>query len=172
MLKILPPANLSQQAKVKCGEIFSHSFTDFTIYCTFCDIKSFKFEDFLLHIQNLHFENNLLKTETINMDCNQFLEVNVKKEEFMEEEKVIWNDLEQSYDEEIDNNDLPEDNNSNEEEPVAILKKTEKKAILRKRKKPKPRSESDTEDHDHSSDEDFRPLVSSCNKYINIFNLK
>lgn len=173
MLKILPPANLGNQAKAKCGEIFCHSSTDFTIYCTFCDMKAFSFEDFLLHVQNVHFENNLLKTETLNNDCNDYLDVKVKNEvtsnvpDQLHEDEFVWSNLEQTYDDDLDDigadDDDDYDNESYEEEIVSVLKKPKKKVRVKREKKPKQKieNESEDEDNDHSSDEDFKPMVGS-----------
>lgn len=170
MLKILPLANLGNQAKAKCGEIFCHSSTEFTIYCTFCDMKAFTFEDFLLHIQNVHFENNILKTETITNECNQYLEVNVKAETNADpitnghEENMLWDNLEQSYDDDdnLEHNDF--DSNDSVEETYTVLKKSKKQQNKTKREKivVKPKSDIESEyeeDNDHSSDEDFKPTV-------------
>lgn len=77
MLKVVPPIGVSQQTQAKCGEIFFHSCTDFTIYCCFCNFKLFAFVDFLSHIQNVHFVNNLLKTQTITEVCEQLTKINV-----------------------------------------------------------------------------------------------
>ncbi|XP_065365671.1 zinc finger protein 62 homolog [Calliphora vicina] len=174
MLKILPLANLSNQPKAKCGEIFCHSSSDFTIYCTFCDMKAFTFEDFLLHVQNVHFENNILKTENFTNECNQYFEVNVKAEattdnltgEQLHEEEVLWDNLEQTYDQadDLGHDDYEEDdvNDSFEEETVTVLKKTKKQIRAKKEKRVKPKSyieSGDEEDNDHSSDEDFKPLL-------------
>ena len=182
MLKVVPLANFSNQAKAKCGEIFCHSSCDFTIFCTFCDMKSFTFEDFLSHIQNVHFENNILKTESFNTECNQYLEVNVKAEtpaetgDQLHEEEVLWDTLEQSYDHEGENYDLGQDDygdddddgdDSCEEEIVTVLKKTKKvpgrpkrEKIIKSSKQAKSDIESfDDEDNDRSSDEDFKPTT-------------
>lgn len=65
MLKLLTTTSLIHQSKTKCGEIYCHSYLDFTIYCTFCDIKLFAYDDFLLHLQNVHCDNNLLKSKLL-----------------------------------------------------------------------------------------------------------
>lgn len=122
MLKKLPPVNLSNSNNIKCGEIFCHSSQDFTIFCTFCNMKSFTFEDFLLHIQKGHFENNLLKTETINNDCNRLIDLRLKNEVSTQAEiKELWDNLESSDD--IGNN-VTYDTSSYDDEPVMVLKKS------------------------------------------------
>lgn len=65
MLKTVQPINLQQKLETKCAEIFCHNYTDLTIYCSFCDIKSFALDDFLLHLQNIHYENNPLMNDKI-----------------------------------------------------------------------------------------------------------
>lgn len=93
MLKILPTSNLNQPIKTKCGEVFYDSCTDFTIDCCFCEIKLFAFEDFHIHIQNIHFENNLLKLETKTNDCNESL-----KHKFEDDtSKVVYKKEEESF---------------------------------------------------------------------------
>ncbi|XP_065363178.1 zinc finger protein 729-like [Calliphora vicina] len=98
MLKILPSSNLNQPIKTKCGEIFYDSCTDFTIDCCFCEIKLFSFDDFLLHIKNIHFENNLIKIETNTNDYNESL-----KEQFEDDaNKVVWYKKEEESFESLD----------------------------------------------------------------------
>ncbi|EDX17392.1 GD16882 [Drosophila simulans] len=63
MLKSLKPDTYAGMANAKCGEIYFQSLHSFRIDCAFCEMKSFVFGDFLLHVQNVHFENGLLKTE-------------------------------------------------------------------------------------------------------------
>ncbi|KAH8373571.1 hypothetical protein KR200_001401 [Drosophila serrata] len=63
MLKSLKPDTYAGMANAKCGEIYFQSLHSFRIDCAFCEMKSFVFDDFLLHVQNVHFENGLLKTE-------------------------------------------------------------------------------------------------------------
>ncbi|KAM7348127.1 uncharacterized protein ACRADG_007544 [Cochliomyia hominivorax] len=57
MLKVLTTTNLLSVAQTKCGEIFYHNINSFTIFCTLCQLKSFHFDEFLLHVRNIHFEN-------------------------------------------------------------------------------------------------------------------
>ncbi|KAH8306521.1 hypothetical protein KR018_005894 [Drosophila ironensis] len=65
MLKSLKPDTYAGMANAKCGEIYFQSLHSFRIDCAFCEMKSFVFGDFLLHIQNVHFENGLLKAEAM-----------------------------------------------------------------------------------------------------------
>ncbi|ALC48664.1 CG2129 [Drosophila busckii] len=65
MLKTLKPDTYAGIPNAKCGEVYFQSPTSYRIDCAFCDIKSFIFMDFLLHIKNEHFENGLLKTEML-----------------------------------------------------------------------------------------------------------
>ncbi|KAH8419814.1 hypothetical protein KR009_002869 [Drosophila setifemur] len=65
MLKSLKPDTYAGMANAKCGEIYFQSLHSFRIDCAFCEMKSFVFGDFLLHVQNVHFENGLLKTEGV-----------------------------------------------------------------------------------------------------------
>ena len=110
MLKILPTFDFENKIQSKCGEIFYHNFNNFTIFCTLCEVKLFQFDDFILHLQNLHLkrnspkiedepnegdytvqnvhlESNLLKTEDgINED--HFVETDKELDSFDEEEEV------------------------------------------------------------------------------------
>ncbi|TMW53056.1 hypothetical protein DOY81_001919 [Sarcophaga bullata] len=63
MLKILPTFDFENKIQRKCAEIFYHNFNNFTIFCTLCEVKLFQFEDFILHLQNVHLKNNSLKIE-------------------------------------------------------------------------------------------------------------
>ncbi|XP_001354765.3 zinc finger protein 311 [Drosophila pseudoobscura] len=63
MLKSLKADTYAGMANAKCGEIYFQSLDSFRIDCAFCEMKSFVFNDFLLHVQNVHFENGLLRTE-------------------------------------------------------------------------------------------------------------
>lgn len=71
MLKALKPHTFAGVANAKCGEVYFQSLNSYRINCAFCDMKSFVFADFLLHIQNEHFENELLKTETETLQPKQ-----------------------------------------------------------------------------------------------------
>ncbi|KAH8320290.1 hypothetical protein KR074_007826 [Drosophila pseudoananassae] len=71
MLKSLKPDTYAGMANAKCGEIYFQSLNSFRIDCAFCEMKSFVFGDFLLHVQNVHFENGLLKTETTETELKQ-----------------------------------------------------------------------------------------------------
>lgn len=117
MLKILPTIDFENKLQTKCGEIFHHSFSNFTIYCTFCDVKFFQFEDFVLHLQNVHLDNNslkienkandegytnqnelnLLKTEDNLVNEDHFVETDGELEGFQDEEEEIQKVLKDNY---------------------------------------------------------------------------
>lgn len=80
MLKILPPINLQPLPEIKCAEIFCHNYTDLTISCNFCEIKIFTLEDFIKHLQNIHFENNPLKDGKMLQECDTIELENVEDE--------------------------------------------------------------------------------------------
>lgn len=65
MLKALKPDTFAGIANAKCGEVYFQSLNSYRIDCAFCHMKSFVFADFLLHIQNEHFEDGLLKADVI-----------------------------------------------------------------------------------------------------------
>lgn len=69
MLKIVPPENFQQQSEYKCGEICCRNLNEFTIYCCFCKTKLFAFEDFIQHLENMHFENQDQNVDTIIEEC-------------------------------------------------------------------------------------------------------
>ncbi|KAH8386804.1 hypothetical protein KR093_002631 [Drosophila rubida] len=71
MLKALKPDTFVATANAKCGEVYLQSLHSYRIDCAFCDMKSFVFADFLLHIQNEHFEHELLKTERLVLPTKQ-----------------------------------------------------------------------------------------------------
>lgn len=190
MLKLMPPTiNFNTQPKTKCGEIFCHNTTEFTVYCTFCEMKSFNFEDFLWHLKTLHFAADVCKTENDN-----FEEVSTKIET---EEDKIYDSLIKSYDEGNDNLDFKDseddkdfgDNDVNgddafcdnesydEEEPLAILKKKQIKRRSKRKKtqevKETKSDNSDEEFQDFDTDEEFKPSVSTCTKHSsNKFKIK
>lgn len=192
MLKVLPPISIGNRAKAKCGEIFFHNSTEFTIYCV-CGLKSFNFDDFLSHIQNVHFENDLLKTESFNNgeNSNHFVGVDIKSEnpdittvdQLHEEE--IWDNTEHHVLDGGDDDDFYSVNGHNdiadvedseeEEEPVTVLKKpTRKAARTAKRKTRKVKTDSESGGDEHSSDEDYKPMVSfilSLNGITYILNI-
>lgn len=144
-------------------------------------MKYFSFDIFLLHIQNVHFENDLLKTEIpCNSDENEYLEI-VKSEPNPADiiadqlhEHEIWDSApskimgDDDGGEGVDvffsdnNNDVDDDDDdSTEEEVVTVLKKptrktTNKQQNRRGRRKIKSDVESDdNEQNNKSSDEDF-----------------
>ncbi|EDV92346.1 zinc finger and BTB domain-containing protein 49 [Drosophila grimshawi] len=65
MLKTLKPDTFAGLPNAKCGEVYFQSLNSYRIDCTFCEMKSFVFADFLLHIQNEHFDNGLLNAEVL-----------------------------------------------------------------------------------------------------------
>lgn len=169
MLKLMPTFNFNTQAKTKCGEIFCHNSTDFTVYCTFCEMKSFSFEDFLWHLKTLHFASDLCKNETSSYGPK--LET---------EEDKIYDNLIQSYDDDADNVDFenPADDdgdfgddddgdfcdNDSYDEPLAILKKKQMNKRPKSRKtaenKCRKSDNSDEEFIDFESDEEFKVSAS------------
>lgn len=172
MLKLLPTFSFTTQTKTKCGEIYCHNATDFTVYCTFCEMKSFSFDDFLWHLKSLHFSADLLKSESIKQTFNKAI-----KPEQLEAEDKIFSELIQSYDDDDDNDHKDYENhdsfgdeeefcdNDSYEEPFAILK-TKRIHTRPKRCKTKVethslKSENSDEDDFNGSDldEDFQPLV-------------
>ncbi|XP_067634643.1 zinc finger protein 234-like [Eurosta solidaginis] len=90
MLKLLPNSTFVSGANAKCGEIYCHSSTEFTILCTHCELKSFDYEDFMRHIKNVHFENDLLKTEDVLVEVTPYLTTttSVKGEVNFEDDSV------------------------------------------------------------------------------------
>lgn len=97
MLKLLPSTAFGNSANAKCGEIYCHSSTEFTIICTLCELKAFDYQDFMHHCKNVHLENDLLKTEEIFVEVAPYLSSNVKDEaeaEFLEEHDFVFSDEE------------------------------------------------------------------------------
>ncbi|KAH8400052.1 hypothetical protein KR215_006074 [Drosophila sulfurigaster] len=71
MLKALKPDTFAASANARCGEVYFQSLNSYRIDCAFCDMKCFVFADFLLHIQNEHFEHELLKMEKLLLPTKQ-----------------------------------------------------------------------------------------------------
>uniref|UniRef100_W8CB23 Zinc finger protein 677 n=1 Tax=Ceratitis capitata TaxID=7213 RepID=W8CB23_CERCA len=88
MLKVLPSSTFCAGANAKCGEIYCHSSTEFTIVCTLCELKAFDYEDFMLHCKNVHFENDLLRTEEAFIEMDPYLASNVKNEVFVDDNSI------------------------------------------------------------------------------------
>lgn len=65
MLKALKADTFAGIANAKCGVVYFQSLNSYRIDCAFCEMKSFVFGDFLLHVQNEHFENGLLKSDVL-----------------------------------------------------------------------------------------------------------
>lgn len=149
MLKILPAPAIQLQPRHKCGEIFCHSPNDFTIFCKFCAMKSFNFEDFILHIKNLHFENNLLKLETFQSDATNCkdnakeaeaavkLEINIAADD---EQEVLWDNIDQYYDEEdgslseASQHDLVGGSGNDKAEPEEVIRVLKRQSTRKKKK--------------------------------------
>ncbi|KAL7742715.1 hypothetical protein ACLKA6_013057 [Drosophila palustris] len=110
MLKALKPDTFAGVANAKCGEVYFQSLNSYRIDCAFCDMKSFVFADFLLHIQNEHFENELLKAEAMQPKQEKldgeplqvtpfnWYEANDNEQQFIVETKMT--DEEEEYEEE------------------------------------------------------------------------
>lgn len=54
MLKALNTSQTLQLVDKKCAEIFFRKENCFTIICTHCELKTFNFEEYLLHFKNVH----------------------------------------------------------------------------------------------------------------------
>ena len=139
MLKILPTFDFENKIQSKCGEIFCHNFNNFTIFCTLCEVKLFQFEDFILHLQNVHLKSNSLKieNETNEEDYtvqNVHLERNLlKTEDGIKEDDFVDTDEEvASFDEEEEIRKVLKDTSAKHK------KKTEDKdEVYSKRSRPK-----------------------------------
>lgn len=136
MLKLLNSTGSLTLSTTKCGEIFCHNFKDFTIFCTFCQIKSFHFEDFQQHLQNVHWEVNVqykVKSATETIECNKYLDKNVKEEDDL---SVNESNILEDEDKGRGSSDSSELDNGNwsDEDKLVILKKTITKKVRKKRK--------------------------------------
>ncbi|KAM7348845.1 uncharacterized protein ACRADG_008025 [Cochliomyia hominivorax] len=58
MLKFPTSINYLSGSDIKCGEIFYQDFDNVSIICTFCELKTFNFEEFMEHLKNIHLEND------------------------------------------------------------------------------------------------------------------
>ncbi|KNC26784.1 hypothetical protein FF38_06351, partial [Lucilia cuprina] len=82
MLKLEHSAfNIIPPLAGKCGEIYSNNFSDFAIYCCFCNLQLFTFEDFRGHIFAVHFDNCTLKEQQAVIDNPIANEVELKQEQ-------------------------------------------------------------------------------------------
>ncbi|XP_046801918.1 zinc finger protein 62-like [Lucilia cuprina] len=106
MLKIVTPYLTNSEPTTKCGEIFCDHLKNVTISCSFCQIKLFTYQDFLLHIENEHFEN-------ITIESNEFSENEELNVENSDDQFETLECCEILYD--YKEND-EENNNSSEEE--------------------------------------------------------
>ena len=125
MLKLLTTTSIIHQSKTKCGEIYCHSYLDITIYCTFCDIKLFAYDDFLLHLQNVHFDNNLFKSKLQPSKD----EVKNELENKVEEVKVFSDNSYVDSDSKVDKDVYT---SSDEDESITIIKNNQKIRTLPK----------------------------------------
>lgn len=124
MFKVAIPINQRQQSEAKCGEIFCQNFTDLTICCCFCNVKLYALEDFLLHLQNNHFENNTPKAAKIIQEYDKnkvFDEDELLDEQWLDNFKDT-EELEE-YNSNIEENGNFEDN-SNLEENINVEENT------------------------------------------------
>uniref|UniRef100_A0ABK9NH00 C2H2-type domain-containing protein n=1 Tax=Glossina morsitans morsitans TaxID=37546 RepID=A0ABK9NH00_GLOMM len=125
MLKTLPIIKFNDVSKEKCGEIFCHRPKEFTIYCTLCDMKSFDFTDFLIHIENVHFNTDLLKLENPSMGYADLFGMNVKKENvFAEHEASMEEICCDNRSDILNGSSRVESGNEDSEEVLTVLKRT------------------------------------------------
>ncbi|XP_037822014.1 zinc finger protein 271-like [Lucilia sericata] len=148
MLKVESPGfNLIPPLHGKCGEIYWNNFKDFAIYCCFCNLQLFAFEDFRGHILDVHLENCTLK-EQVDIDDNPIAgEVELKQEhltagenEEFEAPTENWNEEQVATASESsdDSEDDFQDSNSSFEDSStdrSLLKVLHIKTDVRERKK-------------------------------------
>lgn len=144
MLKILPSTVFGSSANAKCGEIYCHSSTEFTIICTLCELKAFDYQDFMLHCKNVHFEDDLLKTEEIFVEVAPYLTSNVK-DELITEDNI-------AEAEHLDDHDFDISDDEDEKSVLRIIKWSENKSLTE-------HLDSDTENifETNVDDEDYIP---------------
>lgn len=59
---------LNSFSNTKCAEIYCQTLDHFSIICTFCELKTFEFQDFLLHFKNVHQSQQSLMPE-VSIKC-------------------------------------------------------------------------------------------------------
>lgn len=119
MLRNLPSVNLQELPKTKCAEIFCQNFTNLTIHCSFCEIKLFTLEDFLLHLKNIHFDDNQQKSDNIIQEYfdDDTIDLENVKDEMCWENLEPTDDLVLEFDESFDYVEVSEE----DEECLKIL---------------------------------------------------
>ncbi|XP_036339125.1 zinc finger protein 91-like [Rhagoletis pomonella] len=145
MLKLLPSSSFGGNPSAKCGEIYCHSSTEFTIVCSLCGLKAFHYEDFLLHCKNVHFENDLLRTEEVLLEVTPYLAANVKDELLIEENS---DDVEF-----MEVNDFDISDAEDEKAGLRIMKWEQKQALFESLETG---TQNDEEDN-YDRDQDFSP---------------
>ncbi|XP_034660275.1 gastrula zinc finger protein XlCGF57.1 [Drosophila subobscura] len=116
MLKSLQAGTYAGMANAKCGEIYFQSLNSFRIDCAFCEMKSFVFNDFLLHVQNVHFENGLLKTEELVEPKEEIDESEGSPDASMEDvNPFAWHEIASENDEDDQHTDSEDDYDMDEE---------------------------------------------------------
>lgn len=75
--------HVKQKLRPKCGEIFYESeneFCSFQLVCCLCEMKHFAFDDFSMHIRNVHFDKQGKPRTQVKADrndaCQQFPPLN------------------------------------------------------------------------------------------------
>lgn len=156
MLKILPSIAFDNSANTKCGEIYCHSSTEFTIICTLCELKAFDYQDFMLHCKNVHFENDLLKTEEIFIEVAPYLTKNVKDELIFED-----NIAEAEF---LDEHEFDISDEEEEKSELRIIKWNENKSLSE-------HLDSDTENNFESNvdDKDYISPADRRKVFLHIF---
>lgn len=95
-----PRVPAKQLQRLKCGEIFYDSDNEicsFQLVCLLCKMKHFAFEDFSIHIRNVHSRKSdgvatACAEDEPQDNCSQFLREDESDEEVEEEEDPIANE--------------------------------------------------------------------------------
>ncbi|XP_034479334.1 zinc finger protein 664 isoform X2 [Drosophila innubila] len=124
-----------QQSRPKCGEIFYESdneYCSFQLVCCLCEMKHFAFDDFSMHIRNVHFDKNGKPRTTTQQTVNTH----------PEQQLQFINSTSQSVLEGITNNDnefLSDEAESDEDADIAdALDKTALRICAFNEVKPEP----------------------------------
>lgn len=76
-----------QQLRPKCGEIFYESdneYCSFQLVCCLCEMKHFAFDDFSMHIRNVHFDKHGKPRTTHAINANTQQTVNTEPEQHLQ----------------------------------------------------------------------------------------